>query len=391
MVVPDDNLQAFIKQHAGEDAHRLLLSALRYPDIDMEFAVRQIEGKRKAIEKLPSLVGKKDFIYPVKLSMEQCSSEQTAMYKSSLVDGLSVADLTGGLGIDALFMSGRSKAYCYVERNDELMQIAAHNFAVCGAAVESHCDDGLDFLRKAGRKFDCIYLDPARRDDNKNKVVLLGACEPDVPANLEFLWQYADKILIKASPMLDITRAVQELGCVERVHVVAVKNECKELLFECRQQAKSYSVVCSNLEPENEGVFVFTPEEETQAMSDFAPQIFSYLYEPNVALLKAGAFRLAGWRFGLHKLHPDTHLYTSEALHHDFPGRVFRVVSVGALNKQSIKSFLPGRKVNIAVRNFPAKPEEIRKKFGLMDGGDEYLFAVTVSDGQKKALFCRKI
>lgn len=390
MIQPDEQLKSFIRQHADDDTHKLLLASSRYPGVDVEFAVRQIEGRRKAKEKFPSLVENEDFIYPVKLSMEQCSSELTAQYKASLVEGLSVVDLTGGLGIDAMFMSAQSAGYCYVERNAELEQIAAHNFSVCGAAVESYCDDGIEFLMKANRRFDCIYIDPARRDGNKNKVIRLGDCEPDVPSALPVLWQYADKILVKASPMLDITQAVKELGCVSRVHVVAVKNECKELLFECRPGAKSYSINCVNLDAERHSSFSFTPEEESQSVVDFADALSAYLYEPNAAIMKAGAFRLTGKRFGLNKLHPDTHLYTSDVLLPDFPGRVFRIVAAGAMNKQTMRENLPDRKANIAVRNFPSKPEEIRKKFGLSDGGSVYLFAVTMFGGKKQAVFCQK-
>ncbi|MBP1640581.1 MAG: hypothetical protein H6Q17_2164 [Bacteroidetes bacterium] len=383
--------KAFIAQHADENTHRLLLSASRFPDIDMEFVVRQLEGWRKAKEKFPSLCSIEDFIYPVKLSMEQCSSELTATYKAKLISGLSVVDLTGGLGIDAIFMSRESKEHCYVERNEELTQIAVHNFKATNAVIKAVCDDGLEFLRKSDRKFDCLYLDPARRDENKNKVVRLSACEPDVPANLKFWWQYADKILVKASPMLDISQAIKELGCVECVHVVAVRNECKELLFECCPNASAYTVISINLESGNETPFIFTPQEESDAVSDYASRLFTYLYEPNVAIMKAGAFRLTGQRFGLKKLHPDSHLYTSDILHLDFPGKRFQILSTGALNKQTVKSLLPGRKANIVVRNFPSKPEELKKKLGLIDGGDDYLFATTLHDGQKTGIFCRRI
>ncbi len=391
MLLPDDTLIAFIEQHANDDTHRLLLSAARYPGIDMEFAVRQIEGRRKAVEKFPSLLGNDQFIYPVKLSMEQCSSEPTALYKAALVEGLSVIDLTGGLGIDAIFMSKRSRTYCYIERNKELAEAAVHNFAACKTTVESHCAEGLGFLQSSDRQFDCIYLDPARRDDNKNKVVLLSACEPDVPANLNMLWQHTKKILVKASPMLDITQAVRELGCVERVHVVAVKNECKELLFECRPDAVEYSIVSVNLQSDNDQPFRFTPQEETEAAPVYTNRLAAYLYEPNAAMLKAGAFRLIGKRFGLQKLHPDSHLYTSDTLHDGFPGKIFQIITAGALNKQSVKEALPAGKANVVVRNFPARPEEIRKKFSLRDGGENFLFATTLSDGQKKGIICRKV
>lgn len=387
----DDLHRSFIRQHAGDTIHRLLLNAGRYPDIDMDFVVRQIEGRKKAEVKLPALTRFEDFIYPVKLSLEQCSSEATARFKALLVQGEVVADLTGGLGIDALFMSQQSAGYCHVERNVDLQQIAMHNFAVCGAAVESFCADGLDFLRTGSRRFDTLYLDPARRDENKNKVVRLDACEPNVPANLELFWQFACRVLVKASPMLDISQAVKELKCVSKVYVVAVRNECKELLFDCCPQAREYSVECVNLEGELKEAFLFSAAEESGAVVNYADVPDGYLYEPNAAIMKAGAFRLIADRYGLEKLHPDTHLYTSKTFCESFPGRVFRIESVDALNKQVIRERLPSKKANVAVRNFPMKPDELKRKFGLLDGGDVYLFAVTLYGGAKRVVFCRKV
>lgn len=385
----DDLHKAFIREHATDDTHRLLLSVSRYPEIEMELVVRQIEGRRKAVVKLPSLLQVDDFIYPSKLAMEQCSSEQTALYKASLLSGGSVADLTGGLGIDALFMSRKADSYCYVEHNEALTHIASSNFNACGANVEVHCDDGLEFLKRTGRWFDCIYLDPARRDGNNNKMVMLASCEPDVPAHLELLWEHTARILVKTSPMLDISMAVRELGCVAKIYVVAVKNECKELLFECRAKATEHTIVCVNLDSVNDEPFAFAPEEERLATVGYAP-IDSYLYEPNTALLKAGAFRLPALRFGLRKLHPDTHLYTSSELKTDFPGRIFRVMATGPLNRQTVTEWLPDRKANVAVRNFPQQPEEIKKKFGLTDGGEAYLFAATLCNGDKRVILCHK-
>lgn len=387
----DDLHRSFIRQHASETIHRLLLNAGRYPDIDMEFVVRQIEGRKKAETKLPSLSRFEDFIYPVKLSMEQCSSEVTARFKASLVQGESVADLTGGLGIDALFMSQQTRSYCYVERNAELEQIAAHNFDVCGVVVESHCGDGLDFLRTGNKHFDTLYLDPARRDDNKNKVVRLDACEPNVPAHLDWLWQFTSRILVKASPMLDVTMAIKALGCVSKVYVVAVKNECKELLFDCCPGAEAYSVVCVNLDGEQQSLFAFSAGEERDAEVFYADVPTGYLYEPNAAIMKSGAFRLVAERYNLKKLHPDTHLYTSDVVCDAFPGRVFRIESVDLLNKQILKLRLPSKKANVAVRNFPMKPDELKRKFGLLDGGDDYIFAATLYNGDKRVIFCRKV
>jgi 16S rRNA G966 N2-methylase RsmD len=391
MIALSDTLKAFITEHAADDIHRLLLSAHRYPGIDIPFVVQQIEGRRKAGEKFPSLLLHNDFIYPVKLSMEQCSSEQTAVYKASIVKGLTVADLTGGLGIDALFMAKTAENVCYVEQNAELHEIATHNFAACGVKIESHCEDGISFLKTSNRHFDCLYLDPARRDRQRNKLVRLDACEPNVLQYKELLFEHADRFLLKASPMLDITQAAKELGCVSHVHVVAVRNECKELLFDCRKQVDTLSISCVNIDPDSDTRFDFSVNEETAATIQYASIPATYLYEPNVALLKAGAFRLVAQRFNLLKLHPDTHLYTSDALCVDFPGRVFEIKEVFSLNKKELSRVLPSMKANVSTRNFPIKPEEIQRKFGLVDGGDDYLFAVTFSRGDKCALLCHKV
>ena len=391
MIALTETLKAFIRTHAADDTHRLLLSAHRYPGIDVSFVVQQLEGRRKAAEKFPSLLANADFIYPVKLSMEQCSSEQTATYKASLIKGLSVVDITGGLGIDALFMSKTATSLCYVEQNVELHEIATHNFAACKASVESHSGDGIDFLRTSNRHFECIYLDPARRDRQSNKLVRLDACEPNVLEYKELIFEHADRFLLKASPMLDITQAVKELGCVSHVHVVAVRNECKELLFDCCKEPENLFITCVDIESDGENRFTFSPVEEATAAVNYASTLTTNLYEPNVTLLKAGAFRLVAQRFNLQKLHPDTHLYTSTILCDDFPGRIFEIMEVFPLNKKELARALPSKKMNVSVRNFPMKPEEIQRKFRLTDGGDDYLFAVTVSGGDKSALLCRKV
>lgn len=387
----DETLKTFIRAHADDDTHRLLLSAHRYPGIDMSLVVQQLEGRRKAVEKFPSLLACEDFLFPVKLSMEQCSSEQTANYKAGLVKGFSVADLTGGLGIDALFMSKAAKSLLYVEKNEELYAIGKHNFAVLNANIETFCSDGIDFLRNSTRHFDCLYLDPARRDEQRNRVVQLQACDPNILENKDMFFAHAPRFLLKASPMLDISQAIRELNCVKHLHVLAVRNECKELLFECEQNATKAMITCVNIERDRQMNCTFSLAEETTASVDFARKPAAYLYEPNVTLLKAGAFRWVAQQFNLLKLHPDTHLYTSDQLCVDFPGRVFEIVETFSLNKKEITRLLPLRKVNVAVRNFPMKPEEIQRKFGLTDGGNDYLFAVTLFLGTKCAVLCRKI
>ncbi len=382
----NDTTKDFIRDHLNDDTKQLLLR--KAPQgVDIKFAVRQIEGWQKAQGKLPTLAACPDFIFPSQLSMEQCSSESTAAYKSLLFNSKSVVDITGGLGIDAYYISQHATSVDYVERGEELSNIAQHNFAALSAYnVATRCGDGVQFLQNTSQHFDAIYLDPARRDSNKNKVVRLADCEPNVLEYLDFFFSKADEVVLKASPMLDIVQALRELKLVTEVHVVAVKNECKELLFVCKKEESRPLIRCVNIRVDEMQQFDFTLEEENSATSQYAEQPKRYLYEPNVSLLKAGAFKLPCIRFALQKLHPDTHLYTSDTLISDFPGRIFEVQQTFALNDAELKFYLPDMMANIAVRNFPVSVADIRKKYKIKDGGNVYLFAATFYNGERRVV-----
>lgn len=387
--------QSFIREHAGDDVRALLLRKSAPPGVDLRFAVQQVEGRQKARAKLPTLAANPNFIFPPKLALEQCSSECTARYKAQLFCGKAVADVTGGLGVDALYAAARARCVTYVEQSEALCTLAQRNFAALGVAnIAVRCGDGIQFLRHAPQRFDAIYLDPSRRDSHRSSRVLLADCEPNVLPHQDFLLSKAGLVALKASPMLDIAQALRELRCVREVHVVAVKNDCKELLFVCRHEAAQKAeplIRCIDICPDRAPVFDFTRPEEHAAAARYAEKPGRYLYEPNVALLKAGAFKLPCRRFGVEKLHPDTHLYTSDELQPEFPGRAFEVQHVFAPGDRSLKAQLAGSAANVAVRNFPLTVAQIRKAYKVKEGGSAYLFAATLYGGERRIISAAKV
>jgi len=388
----DDRHRQFMSEHGDDELNSLLLQASRYPDVNMPWLVQQMEGRRKATVKFPTLLQFDSLIYPASVSVEQASSEATATYKASLVRGKEVIDLTGGFGIDSFFMSQQARRVVYVERNPLLYELSKHNFQCMHAPIETICDDGLTFLQTTHRHADYLYVDPSRRDHHQQRVIALDKYEPNVLTALPLFFQHAEHVLIKVSPMLDISSALRLLGYVAKVHVVSVKNECKELLFDCvPQPCESPEIVAVEAGTSKNQPVVFSMQEEQHASVTYVASPKRYLYEPNAALLKAGAFRLLSERFAVDKFHPASHLYTSNEPMLNFPGRIFEVTAVFPLNQQAINQWIPSHKVNITVRNFPLSVAEIRRRFKLEEGGDDYLFATTMSDQSKKLILCKKI
>ncbi|MDR1341810.1 MAG: class I SAM-dependent methyltransferase [Prevotellaceae bacterium] len=386
------SFRSFVRAHADDDVHALLLHKSVPPGVDVRFAAQQIEGRQKAREKLPALAANPDFIFPAKLAMEQCSSESTARYKARLLAGRAVADVTGGLGVDALYAAGCAASVCYVEKSEALCALARHNFSALGVKnVEVHCGDGIRFLQDSLRHFDAVCVDPSRRSADRSRQTLLANCEPDVLLHQDFLLSRADMLLLKASPMLDVAQALRELHGVCEVHVVAVKNDCKELLLVCRREASAEPLIrCANILPGHVQQLDFRLSEERAAAARYADKLRRYLYEPNVTLLKAGAFKLPCARLGVEKLHPDTHLYTSDSLLPDFPGRAFEVEHVFSLGEQAFKLQVAGSSANVAVRNFPLTVAEIRRKYKIGEGGSAYLFAATLRNGERRIIKAAK-
>ena len=393
----DEHTRAFIREHTDDDVRRLALQAARFPQVDMRVAATQIEGRRMASSKLPAWAAVEGIIYPVRLSMEQCSSEVTARYKASLVGGERLADLTGGFGIDCSYMSAQFAYTTYIERNEELCRIARHNFALLDKAVSVIHGDSEELLAALPHQ-DWIFIDPARRDGAGNKVVALSDCEPDVSRLEPLLLQKATQVMVKCSPMLDVSHAVRDLHSVREVHIVSVGNECKELLLVlgdcigCENDRLSISVHTTNFQRDEVQAFVYTMKEEQAAECTYTSSVGRYLYEPNSSLMKAGCFRLIANRWGLEKLHPNTHLYTSNSLKRDFPGRVLEVKGVHGFGKSELKRLASAvSKANVVVRNFPITPKELCKRLKLADGGDNFLYATTLAEGKKVMVLAEKV
>lgn len=390
---------AFIDSHRGDDVRTLALQAKKYPAVDMAEAVVQIAGYQIAEKKVPLWAQTAGIRYPQHLSMEQCSSEVTARYKASLVSGDTLTDLTAGWGVDCSFLARNFRCADYVERQETLCRIAAHNFPLLGLPhVRIHCADAVEYLQSM-EPVDCLFLDPARRDSHGGKTVAIAECEPDVCRLEPLLVEKGKTVMIKLSPMLDMASALRDLQYVRRIHVVSVNNECKELIILLRkapdeEEAAEGEVIISCEQVVNNSVhqhFQFTFSEEKSAGCPLAESVGNYLYEPGAALLKAGPYRLLATRYGVDKLHPNSHLYTSSGLV-DFPGRRFRVTAVSGFGKKDLKVLLEGvEKANLTVRNFPSSVAELRKKLKLKEGGDIYLFATTLASGEKVLIRGEKV
>lgn len=390
---------AFIDSHRGDDVRTLALQAKKYPAVDMAEAVVQIAGYQIAEKKVPLWAQTAGIRYPQHLSMEQCSSEVTARYKASLVSGDTLTDLTAGWGVDCSFLARNFRCADYVERQETLCRIAAHNFPLLGLPhVRIHCADAVEYLQSM-EPVDCLFLDPARRDSHGGKTVAIAECEPDVCRLEPLLVEKGKTVMIKLSPMLDMASALRDLQYVRRIHVVSVNNECKELIILLRKapdegEAAAGEVIISCEQVVNNSVhqhFQFTFSEEKSAGCPLAESVGNYLYEPGAALLKAGPYRLLATRYGVEKLHPNSHLYTSSGLV-DFPGRRFRVTAVSGFGKKDLKVLLEGvEKANLTVRNFPSSVAELRKKLKLKEGGDTYLFATTLASGEKVLIRGEKV
>ena len=387
---------AFIDSHRGDDVRTLALQAKKYPAVDMAEAVVQIAGYQIAEKKVPLWAQTAGIRYPQHLSMEQCSSEVTARYKASLVSGDTLTDLTAGWGVDCSFLARNFRCADYVERQETLCRIAAHNFPLLGLPhVRIHCADAVEYLQSM-EPVDCLFLDPARRDSHGGKTVAIAECEPDVCRLEPLLVEKGKTVMIKLSPMLDLSLALKELKHTQEIHILSVNNECKELLILLGQTSPAeIAIHCVNLltkGTQEEQHLVFTREQEQRSQCTYTDSLGNYLYEPNASLLKAGAFRSIAAAYPVRKLHPNSHLYTSDSFIENFPGRIFRIVNQCSFNKKEVKENRADlKKANVTVRNFPTTVAELRKRLHLTEGGDTYLFASTLNNGQKVIIRCEKV
>ena len=386
------NIQEFITQNTGAAITKLALQKNPFPEVDWILILNQIEAKTKAKDKLPTWFSTENIIYPSKISVEQTSSEKTAAYKASLISGESLIDLTGGFGVDAYYFSKNFKVVAHCEINEDLSAIVKHNFTQLDVKnCFCYAGDSENTLNEAEPdfKWDWIYIDPSRRNDAKGKVFMLKDCLPNVPELLDFYFEKTDSVLIKTAPLLDLSAGLSELKFVKNIHIIALENEVKELLFEIHNQyTGEIAIKTANILKDKIETFDFILNNESVFPSYDLPQ--KYLYEPNSAIMKSGGFDEVSAIFKIDKLHKHSHLYTSEALI-DFPGRSFEIQKVISYNKNDMKTELLHQQANITTRNFPDTVENIRKKWKIKNGGNLYCFFTTDKNDNKIVLICRKI
>jgi hypothetical protein len=433
---------SFVREHADEDVRKVALLGAKDREVDLQVALQQIAGRQVARKKLPSWAAVEGIVYPPHLNMEQCSSEQTARYKGGLTPnpspkgegnfkGDSMADLTGGFGVDFYWMSQGFEHRYYVEQNEALCEIAAHNFALLGLKCSVCCCTTATYLAQMPH-VSLIFLDPARRNEHGGRTYGIEDCSPNVLELMPQLMEKADRVMLKLSPMLDWRKAVDDvqqlrvnsqepsqchtlkerIANVHEVHIVSVDNECKELLLIIsKEHAENLRLVCVN----NDMVFDTVRTGRTQsalvtyqecawdvliAGKCHAEDSPLYLYEPNASIMKAGCFAEVEEQFPVRQISPNSHLFLSDVEIDVFPGRKFQILAISSMNKQELKQtfneiinqkLTSMESANIAVRNFPMTVDQLRKKLKLKDGGDTYIFATTTASGEHKLLICRKI
>lgn len=382
-------VQNFIDTNLKTNLPDLVLKGSPFDGITIQELAEQILCKSKCIHKLPSYFQTSNIYYPKTVNIEQTSSEATAHYKSLLVDGKSLIDLTGGFGVDSLYFARQIQQITHCEIDTELSEIVKYNLSLMGTK-NIHCEnvDGISYLEKEGVNYDWIYVDPSRRNEQQTKVFKLEDCQPDIALHLDTLMNYTDNVMIKLSPFLDIHATINKLKFVKEVHVIAVKNEVKELIIIIK---KGYTGDCKltamNIKTAGNDLFEGTfPSDKKPTFS--LPR--TYLYEPNAAILKAGLFNEVSFKLKVDKLHINSHLYTSEKLI-KFPGRCFEIVAVYKYNKKQLKKYFTAKKANITTRNFNETVAQIRKKTGIKEGGNDYLFFTKDLEEKAIIIHCIKV
>ena len=427
-----DTLQEFILEHAEDDVSKLLLSATQHKNIDIITAVEQITARRQIKDKLPSWYNDDRLYYPSKLAAEQCSSEKTAIYKQRLVKSEDIlCDLTGGLGVDSYFFSQKVKNVTYIERNEKYCNAARYNMNILGVpnvcVLNSNAVELIKNYDSSISSANVFYIDPARRGVGNKRMFAISDCEPDVTkiwtllldgsnknsrdedAHINTGLHKHNKVIVKLSPMLDLSHVLSKLSGIDEVHVLSVKNDCKELLivastgdccdYDLLEHKSSLSpkneaeIICINdTSAGTEQSFRFRLSEEHSASISFMEKTGKYLYEPNASILKAGAYKSVALRFGIEKLNVNSHLYSSDSFIESFPGRIFEITEVIPFNNRTCKilaTIIP--QANITVRNFPLSVDELRKRLRINEGGDIYIFATTLPDNKKVLIKCSKV
>lgn len=381
-------VQEFLEANYQKEASEIALQGSPFPELSASELATQLAGKKKASKKLPSWFRTQGIVYPPGVNLEQTSSQTTAQYKAGLIDGENLADLSGGLGVDSYYFSKKIQSVYHCEIDKSLSEIAAHNLEQLGAAnIKFIQGDGLEFLKTSAKIFDWLYIDPSRRSQSGGRVFRLADCEPNVPSQLDFLLSKTNNLMLKTSPLLDISAGIEELGVVREIHIIAVKNDVKELLWILGNSSEPLKIKTINFTALQPQVFeAVLPQEDKPVIGP--PE--SILYEPNAAIMKSGLFYSLGATYGLNKLHANTHLFTSSQLV-DFPGRRFKIIERLAYSRKKIKKIIGGTKANISTRNFSESVVSLRKGFKIKDGGDVYLFFTTLENDKRVVLICEKI
>ena len=418
MKMMNEATRAFVREHRDDDVRQLALRGTKDPEVDLGFALQQIDGRRRAQEKLPSWAAVEGIVWPPHLSMEQCSSEQTARYKAEVAGSGGVfVDLTAGFGVDAAFIAQGFQKAVAVELQAELCAISSENYRLLGLhQIEVVNGNGVEYLHTMAPA-DLAFIDPARRDEHGGRTYGITDCTPNVLDFIDDLLEKAQRVMIKLSPMLDWRKAVEDIGrqYVSAVHIVSVANECKELILKVKgwkgekvkkskcEEAEEIKVVCVNLLSDGSrecfefDAYAPSPTKSFHPLTlssshSFTFSPFHFLYSPNASIMKAGCFEEIVARFPVTQLDNNSHLFVSDKEVPDFPGRGFVIERITSMNKRELKESLAGiTQANIAVRNFPMSADELRHRLKLRDGGDIYIFATTVENAGHRLLICRKI
>lgn len=381
-------IQSFIDQNLNENPTKLILKGVKFHGATIQEIVEQIVSKKKCQKKLPTWFTNKSIYYPNKINIEQTSSEITARYKAELISGNTAVDLTGGFGVDCFAFAEKFNKITHCEINDDLSKIALHNAKQLNINnITFYSGDGLGLLNNNIR-FDWIYADPSRRDKYKGKVFLLKDCLPNIPINLNLLFKHTNNILLKLSPILDISSTIKELNFVKTIHVIAINNEVKELLFILKKDFKN-TIKIKTINIKNKIIEKFESSNDSLKLPTYS-LVKKYLYEPNAAILKAGLFNEISHQLKLDKVHTNSHLYTSYALI-KFQGRRFEILYVTSYDKKKITQFMHTNKANITTRNFPETVAQIRKKTKIKDGGQTFIFFTTDLNNKLIVLICKKV
>lgn len=383
-------VQKFIKDHQTDDPFSLSLKSKATENFPLKEAIEQIHSLQKAKPKIPSWSAKEGIIWPPPISVEQCSSELTAAFKAKLIQGKSLVDLTGGMGMDTSCFARNFEEVHYVESNPGLVELARHNFKALGISnISCHCETSEDFIKKRKAKIDALFIDPSRRVKDK-KVFRIEDCTPNLYEIIPKCLAITDQLLVKLSPLVDLSLLIKDFS-PSKIWVISIKNEVKEVLCLVQNEKPTTQILAVNINNlDNMGVFEFNQHEEANAESSFSLPL-TYIYEPSPVVLKSGAFKLVGQRFGLYKLQTNTHLYTSDEHIIDFPGRTFLLKNQSKLDKKEIARLVPDKKINVLTRNHPLSPEQLKKKLSLKDGGEHYLIGITLMNNKKALLYCERI